>query len=198
MTTKHLDIGCGGFPRNPYHRDETWAVDTRDMAGELSMSRPDIRYAQCNFVTDPLPFADHTFESVSAYDVIEHIPRQMYMNGAMAYPFINLMNEIYRVLKPGGLFLATIPGYPHPEAFQDPTHVNIVTQRTAEYFSGSSAPARMYGFNGNFKIVTNRFDVRNNYYDTNISRLKSSARRFHRRIFKSGLTHICWEMMASK
>ena len=27
MTTRHLDLGCGPCPRNPYHHDETHAVD---------------------------------------------------------------------------------------------------------------------------------------------------------------------------
>jgi len=29
--TRHLDIGCGTAPRNPYHRDLLYACDLEDM-----------------------------------------------------------------------------------------------------------------------------------------------------------------------
>ncbi|MGB1139630.1 MAG: class I SAM-dependent methyltransferase [Halioglobus sp.] len=45
-----------------------------------------------------LPFADNTFDKVICSEVLEHIPDY---NGALA--------EIERVLKPGGLFCASVP-----------------------------------------------------------------------------------------
>ena len=63
------------------------------------------------------------------------------------------MNEIYRVLKPGGLFYASTPAFPSPEAFQDPTHVNIITDGTHEYFCGGNPDARIYGFTGQFVAI---------------------------------------------
>lgn len=195
--SNHLDIGCGGVPRNPYQRKELYAIDTRDLKeSELPIG---VQYKQVNFAIDTLPFPDNFFDSISAYDVIEHIPRQLlHPDGYIIYPFIQLMNEIHRVLKPGGLFLATTPGYPRPEAFQDPTHVNIITLNTVEYFSGAAPQGRMYGFNGNFQVLINHFCVRNNYYDRSLSSVSILKRRWHRKIFKSGWAHIIWELIAQK
>jgi SAM-dependent methyltransferase len=64
------------------------------------------------------------------------------------------MNEIYRVLKTGGIFLSVTPAYPHGAAFQDPTHVNIITEETfIKYFDDTYTWAKIYGFNGRFKVL---------------------------------------------
>ena len=45
-----------------------------------------------------LPFADNTFDKVICSEVLEHIP-----------DYRGALNEIQRVLKPGGLFCASVP-----------------------------------------------------------------------------------------
>jgi SAM-dependent methyltransferase len=197
LTEKHLDIGCGDVPRNPYHKGLVFGIDTRD-AQTLQLP-PGITYKCVNFVTDKLPFPDDYFDSISAYDVLEHIPRQILKSAnTVTYPFIEIMNEIHRILKPGGIFLSTTPGYPRAEAFQDPTHVNFITLKTVDYFCGESPLGRMYGFNGKFKILINKFCIRNNYYDRNTSTLSLLKRRWHRKVFKGGWAHIIWELEAIK
>ena len=63
------------------------------------------------------------------------------------------MNEVYRTLKPGGLFLSFTPAYPVVDAFSDPTHVNIITEKTfPEYFTNQLG-ASIYGFTGRFELV---------------------------------------------
>lgn len=109
-------------------------------------------------ITKTLPFSDDSIDSFSAFDVIEHIPRWERLENGVTFPFVNLMNEIFRCLKPGGIFIAVTPCYPKNEAFQDPTHVNIISKNTIYYFSSSGIPdsTRMgYGFEGNFKIIHN-------------------------------------------
>jgi hypothetical protein len=64
------------------------------------------------------------------------------------------MNEIYRTLKPGGIFLSRTPFYPISSAFTDPTHVNVITADTFPmYFDDKHNWAKMYGFNGGFKLT---------------------------------------------
>ena len=68
------------------------------------------------------------------------------------------MSEIYRVMKVGGKFLSSTPAFPHAPAFQDPTHVNIITPLTfAEYFDDEKTWAKMYGFKGKFHINEMRY-----------------------------------------
>ena len=63
------------------------------------------------------------------------------------------MNQIYRVLKPGGLFYSHTPAFPAGPAWRDPTHVNIITEETFPlYFDDKNRLASMYRFNGYFKI----------------------------------------------
>lgn len=196
--SKHLDLGCGNVPRNPYKREHIFGVDVRNEKS-LEFNSINITYHKCNFVIDPLPFPNDYFDSLSAFDVIEHIPRQLFIpEKGLIYPFIQVMNEIYRVLKPNGLFLATTPGYPSLEAFQDPTHVNYITKSTALYFVGVNPPGEMYGFNGNFFIEMNKFCVRNNYLDRSSGNWRNFFRRWHRKLFKNGWPHIIWELRAVK
>ena len=59
---------------------------------------------EANLLTSKIPYSDNEFDFVTAFDFIEHIPRIILDNGKVKYPFIEIMNEIYRVLKPNGLF----------------------------------------------------------------------------------------------
>jgi hypothetical protein len=63
------------------------------------------------------------------------------------------MNEVWRDLKANGKFYALTLAFPNPQDFQDPAHVNIITDSTHRYFCGSSPLAAMYGFNGKFDAL---------------------------------------------
>jgi SAM-dependent methyltransferase len=145
----HLDLGCGKRPRNPYQRSRVCGVDVRALS-----SSSDFEFRAANLSVDPIPFPDDAFGSVSAFDFIEHVPRILGSadGRSTAFPFIRLMNEAWRVLAHGGRLYAVTPTYPHAEAFQDPTHVNIITERTHEYFCGDNPLGRMYGFIGHFVV----------------------------------------------
>jgi len=147
--TKHLDLGSGRNVRNPFGAGSIFGIDITlsswEVNGNMTLLPSDL--------TKPLPFQDNFFDTISAFDLIEHIPRwEREVSGEIQYPFINLMSEIYRILKPNGLFTAVTPAYPAGEVFQDPTHINYISIKTIDYFVSTSPHAGSlgYGFVGNF------------------------------------------------
>ena len=139
-----LDIGCGTIPRNPFQANTQWGIDIRE---DLDNN---IKSVDLNI--NPIPFSDKTFDYITAFDFIEHVPRVIYAPDCR-FPFIQLMNEVWRTLKIGGIFFSHTPVYPFRTAFSDPTHVNYITEETFQYFNNESRLAAMYGFNGAFKVL---------------------------------------------
>jgi SAM-dependent methyltransferase len=147
--TKTLDIGCGKTPKNPFKMDQVYGIDIREDINE--------KIFRADLAIEPIPFEDEFFDVVSAYDFIEHVPRVIYMPHRR-FCFVELMNEIYRVLKIGGKFLSFTPAFPAAPAWRDPTHVNIITEETFPlYFDYQNRLASMYGFNGYFEITGQRW-----------------------------------------
>ena len=146
----HVDLGSGNVPRNPFGASKVFGTDFHSDF----ISKEGFSFVQVD-LTKKLPFEDSSLDSLSAYDVLEHIPRWERVDGKIVFPFINLMTEIHRCLKPGGIFLAVTPAFPSPAAFQDPTHVNIISTVTIKYFTNPSpwAANLEYGFAGSFDLV---------------------------------------------
>lgn len=147
----HVDLGSGITPRNPFGAGRLIATDFDSVGLTLKNG---FDFIGCD-LTSRLPFSDESVSSCSAFDVLEHIPRWERSNSGITFPFINLMQEIYRILEPGGHFLAVTPAFPSPAAFQDPTHVNVITRGTLSYFANPTVHSNElgYGFTGNFETV---------------------------------------------
>lgn len=149
-TTLSIDLGCGPYPRNPFNASKVLGIDINDSLLDNVIS--------CDLLNNPIPATSHSADFVTAFDFIEHIPRVIQSNGQTVFPFVNLISEIYRVLKPGGFFYHRTPAYPYPQSFQDPTHVNIITEETFPMYFCSTDPtppwANMYGFKGSFKLIS--------------------------------------------
>lgn len=198
MKTWHADLGCGATPKNPYQRDKLVGIDLIDCAFDCELPL-DFEKKSADIFLNPIPYPDSTFDSVSAFDVLEHVPRYVVRaNDTPMLPFINLMNEIYRVLKPGGLFIASTPAYPHPKAFQDPTHVNIITEHTHTYFTGKNPYGERYGFVGHFEVKRVSWDAEKNARNPTQSGFRRAFRNLEHRLFKGGLSHLTWEFVAKK
>ncbi|HRC36889.1 MAG TPA: methyltransferase domain-containing protein [Rubrivivax sp.] len=196
MTTRHLDLGCGARPRNPYGRDELHGIDLapRHEPGAFEVRR-------ANLALEPIPYPDDHFDSVSAYDFLEHVPRVLPTADGRdtRFPFVELMNEVWRVLSPGGLLYAYTPCYPHPMAFKDPTHVNILTRDSHEYFTRPRFTARMYGFKGDFSIVrVMPALVAEHEYEPRQIPGWYAKYRLRRRERRHENTHVVWELAAHK
>lgn len=113
-----LSVGCG----HPRHND------TPDLAWEYM----DLVNFGDNVVFDlespnPWPFPDAAFDRIDAIDVLEHVQR--------GRPLVRVVNEICRVLKPGGVVTIQVPDarYPHP-AWTDPEHHGGFTELSFDYW----------------------------------------------------------------
>jgi len=108
-------------------------------------------------VLEGLPYKDSTVDIVRAYDFLEHIPI-----GSTVF----VIDEIWRVLKPGGIFESFTPDAEHGQgAFQDPHHVSFWVENTWRYFSEDSE-RELYGGHANFLIES-------------MDRVESGNRVFH-------------------
>jgi len=190
--TNHLDIGCNSNPRNPFNASKLYGVDIIDLETNQ------FNYHKCNLILDALPFSDSSFESVSAYDFLQIVPRNVIINGSVVFPFIHVMNEIYRVLKPGGIFYAITPGYPRNEAFVDPTSVNFITKKTHKYFLSPKYKASMYGFKGKFKIVRKVKWIKLTQETRNDRWLIKVLKNIFYTIYFSKKSHLIWEFQSLK
>jgi SAM-dependent methyltransferase len=189
---QHLDLGCGQRPKNPYGYERVFGVDIR-----AGLTAPGIEHiAAANLSVAAIPFESDRFDSVSAYDFFEHVPRVVIdANGQTRFPFVQLMNEVWRVLKPGGLLYAVTPAYPHEKAFRDPTHVNIITAKTQRYFTLPELGAQMYGFTGEFTLNRQvRIHPRGAFEPTGLAR--SLTRQLDGLAGKR--SHLLWEFEAKK
>ena len=144
---KTLDLGCGPNPKNPFLATEVFGVDINNF------NNSNIKIA--DLAIESIPFEDNLFDFVTGFDFLEHIPRVLYLGGERRQPFIDVMSEIWRVLKPGGQTFFATPAFPCPEAFQDPQHVNIITENSILYFSapGLLELCQSYGFTGQFEVI---------------------------------------------
>ncbi len=123
----HLDFGAGNNPRNPFDSDKLITVDILNYEHnfEKILIKPG----------EKIPIQDCSIDSISAYDVLEHLDR----NGRNNL-FIFYMNELHRILRPNGIAVFIFPYWPKKDAFSDPTHVNFITSRTIDYFENAQLP----------------------------------------------------------
>ena len=83
-----------------------------------------------------IPLEDNSFVEVLAVDVIEHIRPEK---------AIFLMNEVYRVLAPGGVFKVHVPEAPGISAYQDPTHICFWNEESFTYYINGHHRRENYG-----------------------------------------------------
>lgn len=99
---KFLDVGCGtGMMLEELSSyGDVYGVDGSSEALTYCKKRGFDEVVLANLVK-PWPFKDSSFNVVTMLDVLEHLKRDDYA-----------LCELYRVLKPSGLFFLTVPAYP--------------------------------------------------------------------------------------
>lgn len=88
-----------------------------------------------DIVTDlnhyPLPFESNSVDIVRSSHCFEHLDN-----------LIALMEDIHRLLKPGGVLEFTVPHVSNIEFFRDPTHKHSFTLGTMDYFVRGIKPIK--------------------------------------------------------
>ncbi len=125
-----IDLGCG-----PHKRAGAYGFDRRPQPGVD---------AACN-IEEPLPLKECSVDLVYMSHVIEHVTN-----------LIGLMEEVYRVCKPGAAVEIVVPYYTSRGAFRDPTHVRYIAEDTFQYFE----PPTDYGVRTDFAIENIVYEVR--------------------------------------
>jgi len=124
-----IDLGCGRRKRNGM-----FGIDCQDLP-EVDL------VCNCNEV---IPLDDCCASEIHAYDFLEHINNNKR---------IHIMNEIWRLLRPGGMFYSSTPSTDGRGAFQDPTHYSFWNQNSFFYYTIDAYRA-LYNIKCKFDLVS--------------------------------------------
>ncbi|MGH9935000.1 MAG: class I SAM-dependent methyltransferase, partial [Blastocatellia bacterium] len=118
---RRLNVGCGHQRREGWIGIDIVATEAADIVRDI---------------TRGLPFDDASVDEIYCDNVLEHI-------GPSA-DFIFVLNEFYRVLKPGGVATIIVPDGRSQAAWQDPTHVRAFVPRSALYWNQDRPWPKLY------------------------------------------------------
>lgn len=85
-------------------------------------------------------FLDDSFDEIHAYEVFEHLGSQ-----GDARAFFVQFSEIWRILKPNGLFFATVPSRFSPWLWGDPSHRRAILPETLMFLDQTQYIAQLDG-----------------------------------------------------
>jgi SAM-dependent methyltransferase len=141
-----VDLGCG------FRKEGNLGIDLTAQGTAADLV--------CRLGFEPIPLDDEVADTIWCRDFLEHIPKAYYSERAQAlrYPIIDLMNELWRILKPGGTFTSLTPCYPAVEVHRDPTHLSVWTLESMPYFCGQYPVAKVYGVKTGFTLEENRLE----------------------------------------
>lgn len=124
----HVDLGCGNRPKGRIgvdryaapgvaivaDLDNEWGGLVRSVAerpGEDAPA-PSAALSSGSLIQRGLPFSDSSIKSIISHHFFEHV----------GIGFMALIDEVYRVLEPGGILRAITPLFPSTAAVEDPDH----------------------------------------------------------------------------
>ena len=137
-----LNVGCGRTPV-----PDAVNLDCADLPGVDCIF--DLNWCVRG---DRLPFEDDTFESILMHHVLEHLPTPL-----------PVMQELWRVARPGCRILVAVPYGSSDNAFEDPTHVRQYFTDSWGYFSQAAYGGADYGYRGDWRIVERILRLRDHW-----------------------------------
>lgn len=124
-----IDLGCGRRKQQGWYGIDCQKLDGVDLV------------CDCNRV---IPLPDSVACEVRAYDFLEHIRNDKR---------IHIMSEIWRILKPNGIFTSFTPSTDGRGAFQDPTHYSFWNENSFWYYTDDAHRA-LYDIKPKFDVLS--------------------------------------------
>ncbi len=115
-----LDIGCGANKQPHFVGMDIQPLPGVDIVHDWNIH--------------PWPLPNECAIMAMASHVIEHVPKVIIDGGKTRLPFIEFMDEVWRILKPDAEFAIACPHGSSQGFLQDPTHCNPLNEATFAYF----------------------------------------------------------------
>lgn len=115
-----LNVGCG--------------LDIKEGFVNIDIAKLDGVDIVCNIDKEKLPFEDNSVEYIYCRDILEHVN------------YIEVLREFNRVMVKGAKLYIRVPHFTSANNFVDPTHINMFSFRTFQFFTTQSIHDRSYYF----------------------------------------------------
>lgn len=138
--SRKLNVGCGRAPRpasegwvNIDHPSSPFVQDRPEGVEVIGYDLETARYEQ-------LPLRPDSFDVIECTHVLEHVR-----------DLLPLLQELWRVAKPGGKLVLAAPHGASDDAWEDPTHVRAFFPGSWAYFGQPVYWKADYGYRGDWK-----------------------------------------------
>lgn len=138
---KMLDVGCAtGVLLETFRRnglDNMYGGDVSDWYIDSSPFK-EIKSRMCNMIENKIPHPADSFYFIHMSQAIEHVPEDK---------IPELLNELYRVMMPGGiLYISTVGPLLPGTTDVDPTHISLFTREKWEQLFLNAKFGNVFGF----------------------------------------------------
>ena len=139
---KKLDLGCGKKKRDGFVGVDWSERHNADVIHDLNKF--------------PYPFDDCSIDLIFMDNILEHLKNP-----------VKVMEEIYRILKPGAKVIIIVPYFRSVWAFIDPTHVTFYTVNSFAYYDPRHIICKRYDYsNVRFEVQSIVFnqELKNGFF----------------------------------
>jgi len=157
---KKLNVGCGGQKLPGFVNLDKIDYPHVDIQFDLEKcaSWNQMRYRDGSAVLDS------TFDRMVLSHVIEHIVN-----------LLPMMEELWRVMKPGGKMAVLCPYGSSDNADEDPTHVRRIFKESSIYFSQAVYGQNDYGYRGDWDTTQRIFILNKSFFQDEATDVQISA-----------------------
>jgi len=159
-----IDLACGDRKKEGYYGIDVSAIQGVDLVHDLNVY--------------PWPLEDNSVDKINCHHYVEHIKHEDYTTILKSVlkeissfeefkekilklefqqdGLIKFMDEMYRILKPGGKATIQVPYLTHTRSFGDPTHTRYIHDMSFYYFSKEWRETNKighYAIKSNFDMV---------------------------------------------